>query len=148
MKVIFNNYVLFLIRVLIALLFIVTGAEKIVDPHQFSVAILKYRLFNLFFANIIAIYLPWFELIVGILLLFGSYIKENIILIDLLLLFFNILIITAMIRGLNIDCGCYGTAGAMRVGFTKLLENFGIIGLSFILLFAHSFNSKPNISND
>lgn len=147
MKIIYNKNVLFVIRAFIALLFIITGAGKIADPQQFSMAILKYRIFDLFFANIIAIYIPWFELVVGVLLLFGSYIKENIIFIDLMLIFFNVLIITAIIRGLNIDCGCYGAAGAMQVGFTKLAENFGLIALSLVLLFAPKFNTKKNIDD-
>ncbi len=147
MKFLFNKNVLFIIRVLIALLFIITGAGKIAEPLQFSVAIMKYQIFGLVFANLIAIYIPWLELIVGILLLFGIYIKENVLFIDIMLLLFNVLIITAIIMGLNIDCGCYGSSGAMKVGFTKLLTNFGIIVLSLPLLFAPLITKIDDIND-
>jgi hypothetical protein len=38
-------------------------------------------------------------------------------------------------RGLNIDCGCFGTAGGSQVGFLKLLENSSLLFIGIILMF-------------
>jgi hypothetical protein len=47
-----------------------------------------------------------------------------------LLSVFTVLILQAVLRGLNIDCGCFGNSDvsaalATKVGWTKILENLG-----------------------
>ena len=49
-----------------------------------------------------------------------------------LLLLFNILIAQAIIRGFNIECGC-GLKEGQMVGVGKILENFALLGIAYIL---------------
>jgi putative oxidoreductase len=66
-----------------------------------------------------AIVLPWVEIIVGVALIFGLWMVESTILIWAMLIFFNVMVAGAMVRGLDIRCGCFG--GDQKVGWTKLL---------------------------
>ncbi|MGQ9799758.1 MAG: MauE/DoxX family redox-associated membrane protein [Ignavibacterium sp.] len=120
-KIFSNENFLFLIRLVIALVFIYAGAEKISDPKSFSQAIYNYRLFPSEVINIFAITIPWLELISGILLLFGICVRENSAIIGTLLFVFIVLILISMIRGLDINCGCFGKGSP--VGWKKIGEN-------------------------
>lgn len=148
MKKIFSNqYFLLAGRVFISIVFIYAGAIKISDPIAFSQAIYNYRLLPIETINFFAITLPWLELISGILLLFGISVKENASIIGTLLLVFIIAVSVSMIRGLDIDCGCFGKGNP--IGWRKIAENtlMLIVCLSLIAFDSKMFslNSKnPN----
>lgn len=132
MKKIFSNeYFLFIARMVIALVFIYAGAEKISDPKSFSQAIYNYRLFPSEIINLFAIIIPWLELFSGILLLFGICVKENSAIIGTLLFIFIVLILISMIRGLDINCGCFGKGSP--VGWKKIGENLLMLILCLTL---------------
>lgn len=127
-----NKYYLLISRYILGIVFIYAGAEKISNPDAFAQAIINYKLFPIWIINITAITLPWIELVTGILLIFRVYIKINSGIILSLLLVFEIIIIISLLRGLNIDCGCFG--GGTKIGITKLLENFLLILISISLI--------------
>lgn len=79
-----------------------------------------------------AIALPWIEVSLGLAMILGVWLVETTVLVWGLLLFFNFMVATAMYRGLDINCGCFG--GDQKVGWRKLTENFGLILLGFWVL--------------
>ncbi|WP_290663886.1 MauE/DoxX family redox-associated membrane protein, partial [Ignavibacterium sp.] len=131
-KVFSNQYFLLIIRIIIAMVFIYAGAEKISDPKGFSQSIYNYRILPIETINILAITLPWLELISGILLLFGISVKENAAIIGTLLLVFIIAVALSMIRGLDIDCGCFGKGN--MVGWRKIGENSLMLIICVVLM--------------
>ncbi|MDD3557313.1 MAG: DoxX family membrane protein, partial [Melioribacteraceae bacterium] len=114
-----------------ASLFIFSGGTKISVPEEFAVSISNYRLLPIELVNFFAIIIPWIEIITGILLLFGFFVKENSFILTFLLGVFTIMVFIAMIRGLNIECGCFGTKGGQKVGLLKIFENliYLVIGI-------------------
>jgi len=57
--------------------------------------------------NLLALILPWLELILGVCLVLGVYIDEAINFIILLMIFFTIMLFQAYFRGISLeDCGC------------------------------------------
>ncbi|GAB4288520.1 MAG: hypothetical protein Kow0090_00850 [Myxococcota bacterium] len=101
-----------LLRIALGGVFIVASFDKITSPDAFAENIANYRLLHFRYINVIAIILPWLELITGSLLLLGVFIKENAIIINGLLVVFIIAITQALIRGLDISCGCFDTASS------------------------------------
>lgn len=89
-NVLSNKYLLLLSRIILALVFIFAGVEKISNPEQFAVAISNYRIFPVFTLNIITITLPWLEVIAGLFLLFGISLKENSAIIGSLMIFLQL----------------------------------------------------------
>ena len=143
-----NKYLQLIFRLIVALVFILAGIEKISDPSAFSISIENYKLFPLFTINVMAIILPWIELVAGILLLFGVMVKENSAIISVLLLLFTIAIIISLARGLNIDCGCFGTTLGTQIGLLKVGENLSLLIMSLVLMKYHSDSfSLPNKSS-
>ncbi len=135
MKSLINNkYLLFLFRIVLAIIFIYAGIKKISDPGGFSNSINNYKILPISFVNLFAITLPWIELITGILLLFGIKVKENSFIISVILLVFIIAILISLIRGLNIDCGCFGTVSGTKIGVYKIIEDLVLLILGLILI--------------
>lgn len=129
-----NKYLLLISRILLAFVFIFAGIEKIADPAGFSDSIDNYRLLPLFSVNIFAIILPWIEFIAGLFLLFGIKVRENSFIISVLLGIFIIAIFISLLRGLNIDCGCFGTVNGSKVGVYKIVEDLILLALGYLLI--------------
>ncbi|OGU77463.1 MAG: hypothetical protein A2V93_00195 [Ignavibacteria bacterium RBG_16_34_14] len=153
-KFLANKYLLLLSRLILGFIFIYAGMEKISDPESFARAINNYKLLPFSLINIAALILPWIEVTTGILLIFGIIVKENAFIISALVGIFMITITISLLRGLNIDCGCFGTAGGSKIGIQKLIENFLLILLGIHLVYFGggeiSFSQNPNdqIPND
>jgi len=129
-----NKYLLLIIRLVLGFVFIYAAVTKISDPNGFSQAIYNYKLLPLFLVNILAIILPWVELSAGFLLVFGVSVKENSAIISGLLLIFILAVLISFFRGLDIECGCFGTVDGSKVGLQKILENVGLLILGIILI--------------
>ena len=133
-----NKYFLLLIRVVLGFIFVYAGMEKISEPEGFARAISNYKLLPYSLINIAALILPWLEVTAGILLIFGIVVKENAFIISALLGIFLIAIIISLFRGLNIDCGCFGTMSGSKIGIQKLIENCLLMLLGFHIIYFDS----------
>ena len=138
-KILNTSILLLAIRIFFGFIFIFAAVTKIADPAGFSQSIYNYKLMPDFIINFLAIAFPWIELVAGILLVFGISVKENSAILSGLLVIFIFAIAISLFRGLNIDCGCFGTAGGTKVGIQKILENIGLLILGLILI---KFDSK------
>ena len=134
-KLIFE-YLIAIARIYVALIFILSGLDKINDLESFAQSIENYKLFPIYSINVLAITIPWIELIAGGLLLLGLFIKENSLIISIMLILFTAAIITALFRGLDIECGCRGTMDGQKVSLLKLLENLDVWAVEITSPFA------------
>jgi putative oxidoreductase len=134
-KILANKYFLLTFRIIIGFIFLYAGMEKIADPSGFARAINNYKLLPFLLINIAALILPWIEITTGILLIFGIKVKENAFIISSLLGIFTIAIIISLFRGLNIDCGCFGTLSGTKIGLQKLIENILLLLAGILLVY-------------
>ena len=127
MKKILNNPVLSLLaRIIVGSVFIYAAIGKIADPAFFAKEIANYRMLPEFTLNIIALSMPWMELVVAVFLIAGIRLKANAVISGLLLAVFIFAVLSAMARGLNISCGCFSHK-IVFVGWKKILENTGLL---------------------
>ncbi len=130
---------------MLALVFVFFGVEKIVRPEKFATELLNYGFFPYKLVNLIAIILPWIEVITGTLLIFGVKIRSMAALSGLMMLAFIISVGAAMAMGLDISCGC-SSSHAKNVGWEKILENICYLVLSiYLVLFP---DAKLVVKND
>lgn len=71
---------------------------------------------------------PTLEVGIAIALLLGIYTRISAAVASLLLAFFTALVLSAMWRGLDIDCGCFGVP--QKVGWPKIVENLAIFAVA------------------
>ena len=131
-KILGNPIIILIARVILGFIFISYGAGKIGTPDKFAGEIANYALIPEFSLNLIAMTLPWIELIVGILLLLGIRIRSGAIITAGMMLFFIFAVTWAMAMGLDINCGCSST-NPQKIGLPKLMENIGLLILSALV---------------
>ena len=113
----------FMLRLGLGGIFIVAGVIKIIDPAQFANDIANYRLLPYNLINLLAITLPWVEVVAGVLLITGPWKRASALAILLMMIVFLAAIGQATARGLNIKCGCFGTVEGRKVGVIALAED-------------------------
>jgi uncharacterized membrane protein YphA (DoxX/SURF4 family) len=121
-----------LCRIAIGLVMIAAALGKIGDPAAFATQIHRYRLIPVGTENLLAIVLPWVELIAGLALVLGVRARSAAWLSSAMMVVFTLAVGLAVARGLDIECGCFGTADATRVGGLKLAENLLLTGTAII----------------
>ncbi len=140
-KILGNQWVELIIRWFLGLLFIYASIHKIIDPAQFAKIIYGYKLFPEFSINLIAIILPFLELVSGIALITGIYPRSAASIVNLMLFAFIIAISINLVRGHEFDCGCF-TINAKRYSSSagQLLFRDTI----YFILSLHLFFFKEN----
>jgi uncharacterized membrane protein YphA (DoxX/SURF4 family) len=127
-----NPRVVLVAQIWIGVVFLAAALGKISDPAAFAKQIHYFRLLPGGFENTVAIMLPWIELIAALSLLLRAHPRSGGIVTAGLMAMFVVVVAAALARGLDIECGCFGTSDASRVGTAKLLENLGLLALAGI----------------
>jgi uncharacterized membrane protein YphA (DoxX/SURF4 family) len=137
MKSLLSNTVLILLaRIFLGGLFVVAGLDKITDSQAFANSVLQYKVVGPTLAMWTATILPSLELLCGLSLIIGLYPRGCTLLITIMLVGFTILVAFALMRGLDISCGCFTQdPNVSKIGYQKILENCGLIVLSVWLFF-------------
>ncbi len=130
-----------LLRIFIAVIFIYAGTIKIADPAGFAEQVDNYRILPYFFVTLVAVVLPWLELLCGILILVNRLFSVSVLILSILNFIFIIAIISALIRGLDISCGCFSVnEQSAKIGIFKLIEDIVLFGI-ILLLFRFSLKN-------
>ena len=94
-------------------------------------------------ANVVAITLPWVELLAGGLLVCGIWKQPSAVVISGLMIVFLAAIGWAVAHGYDIRCGCFGTVDARRVGFTALAEDAALLAIAMWLAWRPDDKPQP-----
>lgn len=142
----FGKCFLFVIRVFIGAIFVYSSLGKIVRPSDFADAVLHYRILPIEMVNIFAICLPWVELLCGLSLINGKSQRSGALIAAVLNLMFIFAAVSALARGLDIECGCKTIAGSGKVGWWLVVRDFFFFALCLPIIF-HRYNgsSSPSI---
>lgn len=100
-----------LLRIALGGVFIYAAVPKIADPVAFAGSVAAYRVLPYFWNYVAAAVLPFLELICGVLLVLGIRVRTGALIIGVLNLVFMVALASAMVRGLDIDCGCFRQGG-------------------------------------
>jgi len=112
------------IRVQLALgaLFVIAAVPKIIDPPSFAHMIFNYRIVPAPAINIMALTMPWLELLCGLALIFGVWRRAALMLIGAMLIVFITAIGINLGRGNAIDCGCFNVADAGKTYQQRMFD--------------------------
>ncbi len=90
--------------------FIFAGGVKVLDPQLFLVSIRGFRALPDPFPAWLALGLPWLEIFCGLAVMTGFLRRGGLVLLNACLMVFLVAIAFAWSRGLDIECGCFGSA--------------------------------------
>ena len=114
---------------------------KVVDPAAFALAIKNYQLLPAGLIDPLAYWLPWLELVCGVGLLIGPVKRGAAVLICGQLLVFVAALVFNLWRGLDVDCGCFGSGGADSHASQAIWRDLAFLALALASL-ATSFGRK------
>ncbi len=142
---------LWLLRLALSGVFIYAGMLKLRDPRSFSESMASFRLLPPVLINPAVLTLPVLEILSGVLALGGGWWRRvgAFSLLAMLIVFVCVLA-TTLARGLNVDCGCFGTTGFDVLTPSKnlwevILRDLALGTLAWVLyVVARNTASKPN----
>jgi rhodanese-related sulfurtransferase len=108
-----------LARVGIGVVRIYSGSVKVARPHDFLTSVFQYQLLGPTSATFVAAALPFVELTAGVALLCSVFTLGAASIASALFCIFTIGQATALLRGIDADCGCFG-AGEPVSGWSLL----------------------------
>jgi putative oxidoreductase len=125
-----KRFVLLALRLALGALFVFAGAVKVADPSAFAIEIHNYQLFPAL-APVLAATLPAVELAIGAALLVGPrlWVRAGALAAAALLVLFTVAVGSAVARGINISCGCFG-AGSGPVTWMTVIRDVALLAAS------------------
>lgn len=100
------------LRIYLGGLFILAAVDKIAKPAAFALDVATYDILPLELVNLIAITLPWIEIVAGVLLVAGARVRPAALVVAALMTVFLVALVIALARGLDMSCGCFASQGA------------------------------------
>ena len=104
-----NRWFMLLLRVVLGGIFLYAGIMKIGNSQAFADSIATFKILPDQIISIIALGLPPFEVLLGLMLLVGWKARTALLGITALAVVFGITLGQAIARGLSVDCGCFGS---------------------------------------
>lgn len=138
-RIIDNDYLTMAIRLTVGIIFIAASYYKIVQPVDFAKSIWFYHMVPGSIINLMALILPWLELLCGLGLILGVFYRGSVVWINVMMVIFIIALTSAYFRGISIDCGCFKAAEASNNSARDtLIRDFGLIILTIQLFISRS----------
>jgi len=135
-----------LLRLLLGAFFVYASLDKIWDPAAFARIVYQWQVIGPVPSNLVAVTLPWIELVAGLLLIGGVWRRESALVIALLLAVFIVAAGSVMARGIDVEnCGCVSVAKAgppsawpppwtKGVGWFLVSRNLFLLGAALVLV--------------
>jgi putative oxidoreductase len=117
----------------LAYVFIYACLHKIIAPGSFALDVATYDILPLDLINVMAIALPWIELVAGLMLIAGLRARAAGLMVAGMMAMFLVAIVIAMQQGLDMSCGCFASQAAQEVdpiSWRTVLRDSAWLGLA------------------
>lgn len=134
------------LRLFLGAVFLYASYDKILNPEAFAKAVYNYQILPDVAVNLAALLLPWLELLLGVCLIAGVWLPgATLISAGLMIVFIGALTFNLM-RGLNIQCGCFSTESTEGpADLWTVLRDVGFLAVS-LWLTLEVFYFRPKVS--
>jgi len=130
-----NRVFTLLCRVILAGVFIFASWHKAMHPELFAISVRSYQILPVSLSNLFALGVSWGEMLAGVMLLAGVLIRPAAGALMLLLGVFIAAIVTVLVKGLVIDCGCFGPGGhSSLVSPWMLIRNVLLLAAAWVVI--------------
>jgi uncharacterized membrane protein YphA (DoxX/SURF4 family) len=125
------------LRVALGAVFVYAAWTKLRQPWElFAMSIDAYKVLPYWAVLAVARTLPWAELAIGVALMVGRWLRVSAGAASLLLLVFFVLMVRAYVKGMQINCGCFGLGDAIS---PRTLARDGALLAGYLFLTWTSF---------
>jgi hypothetical protein len=138
-----------LCRLLLASVFLWAAIGKIMDGQEFALSVAAYRLLPSIFIGPMAAILPWLEIYGSLASLLGPrhFRLAGLYILAALLAVFMLAAAQGLIRGLDFDCGCFGSSdgqASQKPGAAFFLRDIGLMALALFSLAQEKMASRTS----
>ena len=123
-----SNYIVPAVSLGVAAVFFYASIDKLRDPLQFADSIAAFAILPARLISPLALGLPPFEVACGLLLLWPRSRRVGALAVALISVVFFTALASALLRGLTLDCGCFGAGAPSR---TRMWQELGFDLLLF-----------------
>lgn len=122
------------LRLVLGLLFLYASYDKILHPQAFAQAVFNYQILPEAAVNLAALVLPWLELVLAVCLMLGVWLPGAAATATGLLAVFAGTLAFNLLRGLDVQCGCFSTDAAARpADWWTVARDLAFLGLGLAL---------------
>ncbi len=125
---------IFVLRVLLGGVFLLAGLLKAGHPAALAVTITAFRLLPAFVVVPLAVFLPFFEIGLGVYLVLGLFTRAVASLVCLQLVVFAGAIASVVARGIVTSCGCFGPADSAPASWWDVGRDLALACLSLAIV--------------
>lgn len=138
-----RNRLVLLASLVVGGVFIYAGVTKIGDPLHFADSINAFAILPPALIDPLALGLPFYEVICAVLVFLPPTRRVGALALTLASVMFFVALLSALLRGLTLDCGCFGSGVPSRSRmWTELGLDFLLVGGAAAVYF-HSLISSP-----
>jgi len=105
-----NRWLHRILGIVLGGIFLYAASGKLLDPRPLVTIIWNYRILPAGPINLMAIYMPWMELLVGLALVSGFKRRAAAAWASALLCSFTVALFVNAVRGIDVACGCFSTS--------------------------------------
>ena len=118
-----KNFLSVAVRIALGLVFVYAGILKIIDPVAFAGSVAAYKILPYGLNYLVAAILPWVEVTCGALLMAGYRIRAAACIIISMNFVFMVAFASTIVRGLDVDCGCFRQGGKKTAAWIAILRD-------------------------
>ncbi len=133
MRLLYDHRLALFCRLVLGGVFMISALGKLLDPQDFAHATAAFRILPIQTVNVFAMIMPWVEMICGALLIVNRKVPAAALILAGLNVVFIAVIVSAMVRGLDIDCGCFSLLSKQKAGLSIWLIARDILFLALCL---------------
>lgn len=135
-----HNWLAIPCRIWVGLVYIFAAWYKIADPHAFGLNIATYQILPLKYINLMAIILPWLEIVTGVALILGLYTRASALCIIGMTVMFIVALVIAINKQIQMtSCGCFAPdaeAAMKTITWSYVYRDIGYLAAStYVALF-------------
>jgi putative oxidoreductase len=109
-----REYIVLAVAIALGAVFVYAGVDKMRDPLEFADSIAAFSILPLAFINLLALGLPVFEAACGLAVIIPRTRRFGALALVLISALFFTALLSALLRGLTLDCGCFGVGAPSR----------------------------------
>ncbi len=133
-QIVTNEYFCLLLRFYVGGVFIYASMGKIANPALFSENVAAYNILPFWSINLVAIFIPWLELVCGLFLIIGLRTKTVASILVGMLVLFTAFVILNIKRQAPITCACFEGMGE-PIGWPKVAHNLMWLVMTILVFF-------------
>jgi len=122
----YNRIIVWIMSVAVGGLFIYAGWAKSFGPQAFADSIASFKILPAGLIVPAALSIPPFEILAGLLAVTGWHRRVGLLAIAVATAAYCVAIGSALVRGLDVNCGCFGPVSNLRPG-TELLRDLLVL---------------------